>query len=225
MSPLTFVGDVPKNTIVYLPGSEEGVSVEELAERRQFRRVTIRPQAKGFLEVEAMSVAVEVEVNEEGEEEKYAQWRLIVTRDLGSGDIKYSLSNSEDPMRRLAYMQRQRYWIERNIQDAKTSCGMAQYQVRGWKAWHHHMALVMLAMLFLFQERVIHSEELPLLSCQDIVNILDHGLIQSQQNQEMKLDAMRTRHRQTQAEISRHPGKAVKIRSGALHLNIPPLTK
>jgi len=33
---------------------------------------------------------------------------------------------------------------------------MADYQTRGWLAWHHHMVLVMLALLFLMQERM-HS--------------------------------------------------------------------
>src|SRR5664280_1878509 len=31
----------------------------------------------------------------------------------------------------------------------KGNCGMAEYMVRNWNAWHHHMALVMLAMLIL----------------------------------------------------------------------------
>ncbi len=38
----------------------------------------------------------------------------------------------------------QRYFIESAFEDAKQEAGMSQYQVRGWLAWHHHMALVML---------------------------------------------------------------------------------
>jgi len=49
----------------------------------------------------------------------------------------------------LAKMQSSRYWVERAFQDAKGYCGMAEYMVRNWNAWHHHMALVMLAMLIL----------------------------------------------------------------------------
>jgi hypothetical protein len=43
-------------------------------------------------------------------------------------------------------MQRQRYWVERCFEDGKGQCGMADYQVRLWNAWHHHMAMVMMAM-------------------------------------------------------------------------------
>ena len=56
----------------------------------------------------------------------------------------------------MVYAQRQRYWVERSFEDAKGQCGMADYQVQKWSAWHHHMALVMMAMLFMLEERVIH---------------------------------------------------------------------
>jgi SRSO17 transposase len=45
-------------------------------------------------------------------------------------------------------------WVERSFQDAKTSCGMSDYQARGWRSWHHHMALVMMAMLFMLEQRI-----------------------------------------------------------------------
>ena len=46
--------------------------------------------------------------------------------------------------------------VERNFRNGKSEVGMADYQTRGWLAWHHHMVLVMLALLFLTQERM-HS--------------------------------------------------------------------
>ena len=57
-------------------------------------------------------------------------------------------------------MQRQRYWVERVFEDAKSECGMADYQVRKWQAWHHHMALVMMAMLFMLTERMRHLDHI-----------------------------------------------------------------
>jgi len=70
----------------------------------------------------------------------------------------YALSNApadEDP-RILIGDGLGRNVVERNFRDAKSEVGMGDYQTRGWLAWHHHMALVMLAMLFLMQERM-HS--------------------------------------------------------------------
>ena len=48
-----------------------------------------------------------------------------------------------------AYIQAQRFFIEHSFREAKSECGMADYQVRRWDTWHHHMALVMLGTLFL----------------------------------------------------------------------------
>ena len=68
----------------------------------------------------------------------------------------YALSNDppdEDP-RLLVADGVGRNVVERNFRDSKSEVGMADYQTRGWLAWHHHMALVMLAMLFLTQDRM-----------------------------------------------------------------------
>ncbi len=71
-------------------------------------------------------------------------------------------------MQQLAQMQGQRFWIERAFEDGKSESGMADYQARKWRSWHHHMALVAMAMLFMVEERELHREEIPLLSCNDI---------------------------------------------------------
>jgi SRSO17 transposase len=49
---------------------------------------------------------------------------------------------------------------------------MADCQARKWSAWHHHTALVMMAMLFLLRERRRHEGALPLLSCADVEELL-----------------------------------------------------
>jgi len=88
----------------------------------------------------------------DGEEQFAQRWRRIVRREEDSPKkIKYSLSNASEEVFiiRLACMQAQRYCIEGNFQDGKTYCGMGDYQVRGWYGWHHHMAMVLMAMQFL----------------------------------------------------------------------------
>ena len=45
-------------------------------------------------------------------------------------------------------MQAARFSIEHAFREAKDCLEIAQYQVRRWNGWHHHMALVMLAMTF-----------------------------------------------------------------------------
>ena len=38
--------------------------------------------------------------------------------------------------------------VEEFFEDGKSYLGMAQYETRSWVGWHHHMALVGLAHLF-----------------------------------------------------------------------------
>ncbi len=53
---------------------------------------------------------------------------------------------------------------------------MHQYQVRSYKAWCHHIALTMMAMLML-QTRIEMQDDLPLLSCPDVKLVLARTLL------------------------------------------------
>lgn len=99
-------------------------------------------------------------------------WLLISERSDGS--VKYSLSNADRSIgfEALAGRQGQRYFVERCFQDGKSYLGMAEYETRGWPAWHHHMAMVGLAMYFTLLEREALKKETPLLSVRDIVELI-----------------------------------------------------
>ena len=73
-------------------------------------------------------------------------------------------------------MQGQRYWVERAFEDAKGECGLADYQALGWRPWHHHVTMVMLAMLFIVEQRVAQQPGLELLTPRDIVEMLKETL-------------------------------------------------
>ena len=81
---------------------------------------------------------------------------LILRRNEGEKEIKYQFSNAsaDTSIKRLGQMSCSRYWIERIFQDAKGNAGMADYQVRSWTGWHHHMVMTMLAMLFIMEMQV-----------------------------------------------------------------------
>ena len=75
---------------------------------------------------------------------------LIIRQELDGSQTKYSFSNAEPSQpTRLAEWQARRYWVERALQDGKGLAGLDEYQVIGWRGWHHHMTMVLLAMLFL----------------------------------------------------------------------------
>jgi SRSO17 transposase len=134
-----------------------------------------------------------------------ARQRLLVARLEGDGTYKYSLSNAPEgtALERLAYMQGQRFWIEQAFADAKGSLGMAQYEVRGWTGWHHHMTLVCMAMLFTLRERIACKEDAPLLSVRDVVDLLDFYLPRQPRDEAGVIKRMKRRHEARNRDIER----------------------
>jgi len=89
--------------------------------------------------------------------------------------VKYQLCSApaDTSMLRLGQMSASRYWMERAIEDAKGEAGIADYEVRGWRGWHHHMTMTLLAMLFLLELSLYWQEKAPLLTVQDVREILE----------------------------------------------------
>ena len=141
-----------------------------------------------------------------------ARSRLLIVRQEEDGSFKYSLSNAPATTRweRLAYMQAQRFWIERGFQDAKSELGMAQYEVRGWRGWHHHMTLVCLAMLFILKERVLAAEHTPLLSARDIVELLAFYLPRRHRREEEVFRCLQARHELRRRDMIRRKKRSRK---------------
>ena len=88
--------------------------------------------------------------------------------------VKYSLSHAEPEIgfEELARRQGQRYFVERTFQEGKSHLGMADYEARGWRSGHQHMAMVGLARYFTWLEREALKEAVPLLSVRDIVELM-----------------------------------------------------
>ena len=120
-----------------------------------------------------------------------------------AGKTSWTLSNApaDTQPAQIVAMACARYFIERGFQDAKTSLGLADYQTRGWLAWHHHMALVMLAMQFQLHERMLHAQAHPLLSTADVVELLRHQLPAAAVTPESVTAQLQHRHRKRQNSI------------------------
>ena len=100
---------------------------------------------------------------------------LIIREDLKSGEVKYQYSNApaDTSIDRLAEMSGSRYWIERTFEDGKGIAGLADYQVRNWTGWHHHMTMTILAMLYLLLLTLQLGEKAEFLTVQDAKEILE----------------------------------------------------
>lgn len=176
----------------------ESVRVDGLAKELtpdDWERVVVRKTTSGPLVVDIHRRQVWVW---DGGEEQARAWQLVIRRDRTvAEEIKYCLTN--DPAATstvtLARMEAQRFWIERAFEDGKSEVSMADYQVRGWVAWHHHMALVLMAMLFMTRYRMLLSTTVPLLSCHDIRMLLAHFLPRGNATTADVLAQMERRHR------------------------------
>ncbi len=190
-----------------LKTTQKPISVSAWVKQRPkdaWKLVTVRHSSKGFIKVWALTGRVWLW---DGKEHHAHQWHLIVTRDRNSkNSLKYSLSNADEDISidRLAFMQRQRFFVERAIEDAKSTCGMADYQVRGWTGWHHHMAMVMLALLFMLKMKVKYGEAYELLSSNDIRELLYHFLPKRAISKQEVLRQMQVRHKKRQNAILHH---------------------
>ena len=76
---------------------------------------------------------------------------LVLRRNLLSGELKTYLSNApiDTPLATLVRLSGMRWPIETCFEDGKQYVGMGDYEVRGWRGWHHHMTLCILAHFFL----------------------------------------------------------------------------
>ena len=163
--------------------------------------VAVRDTTQGMLNVDVLHARVWLW---DSKEEQPHLWHLIVRRESDSKNtLKYSLSNApaNTSVKRLAFMQGQRYFVERSFEDAKSSCGMADYQVRGWTGWHHHMVMVMLAMLFMLKIKVQYNETCDLISSNDICELLYHFLPKRAITTDEVLRQMKIRHRKRRNAI------------------------
>jgi SRSO17 transposase len=193
---LTFMGDVHCDQYIWTADPMADKSAKRMRAdawvaaqgAEAWRRIEMRHGTKGPMEVE--SLRGRVWLYQKGDEHAY-EWHLIVTRQPNR--LKYSLSNAapDTPLERLAYMQGQRYFVERALEDAKQQGGFGEYQVRGWRGWHHHTALVMMAMLFLTRERLEIGE--PVLTAADVQMMLVHYLPRRNRTHEDLIDLLRRR--------------------------------
>ena len=161
----------------------------------------LRDSTKGVIEVEVLPARVWVW---DGQEAQARCWHLVVRRDRATRrEYKYALSNAsaDTSWQVLAQRQGQRSWVERTFEDATGEVGLTDYQVRGWRGWHHHAALVMMAMLFLLQERQAVRSEQPLLSCADVVRLLGYARPRRDVTEAEILAQLKQRHVQRQASI------------------------
>lgn len=244
-----FMGDVNKSKRVWLAQPQlEGPESRESSRGRPRKHARLHPnnQAKEMT-VESIVRALGEEDFEEisfrkGEKgavcgrfwmrevwhwekgEEVARKRLLLVRKDADDSLKYSLTNlpSGKPLAYYARIQGQRYWIEHAFHEAKSQLGMAQYQVRVWQGWHHHMALVSMALWFTTRYKGEMKKETPLLSVRDITELLAFYLPRRDRDEAEIHERIKIRHRKREEDRERRKRKKTGLPKRKKS-NVPPI--
>lgn len=192
---LNFIVDVPEGHLIYLepfqmripktksnrgrPASiakpnKESISIKRYAQqlkKSDFVEVKVRHGSDGILKAKYHRVIVFILNPKTNRKMKLT---LLVRRD-NDGKTYYCLTNFDQStsLQSLAYYQSKRYFIERSFQDGKKNIGMRQYECRSSKAWHRHIALCMLALLFIQHEKIyLYKNAETYISSEDVKKVI-----------------------------------------------------
>jgi len=196
-----------------LPVSDQsGIRVEEYVRRlhkKEFTEVRIRRTTKGWLTALVHVASIWV-WDKKAADLNPIQQTLVIRKPMSKADkTKYSLSNiakEDQSLEEFAFMQAQRFWIERCFRDDSHDLGMSDYQVRTFRGFNNHMALTCVAMEYILIERFKNSLEAPLLSANDI-RLLIAKEIRAKENyvcENQRIEQLQKRHRQRQKDIDRY---------------------
>ncbi|MEZ4732395.1 MAG: transposase [Caldilineaceae bacterium] len=169
---LEFYADVPANTKVYLSEPSIGVPqnrrgpkatkaqvlspqayrVEQLRDHPSvlWQTLTIRPTERGWLVADFARLPV---WTVQDDLTITHQWLLM--RRQGH-KVSYTFSNAslDIPLQTMALRKSQRYFIERDHQEAKSDFGWDEIQTTTFLAWEHQLVFTILAQWFITQTRL-----------------------------------------------------------------------
>lgn len=179
---ITFTGDIPKTTMVYteafqmrIPKKEgtrgktptvpkpnkEAIRVDKYIlglSKSDWKLMTIRTESKGE-NLKAYFHKKTVYILDPRTQRKQKLTLLIRKEIVNKSEpeiVKYSLCYDKEELTigQWAYRQCKRYFIEKSFKEAKQELGMKDYQVRSETGFLKHMAMVMLAQLFINTQKL-----------------------------------------------------------------------
>jgi SRSO17 transposase len=118
--------------------------------------INVRDGAKGPLVVEAIQrrVVARTHRRQEGHQEMLVIVRYRDRDNTAVVKTDYYLSNAspDTALEEFTRVAKAEHRIEECLRRAKSEAGLADYEVRNWKGWHHHQTLSLIATWFLVTE-------------------------------------------------------------------------
>jgi len=117
-------------------------------------KINVRDADKGPLEVEVATCRVRAKISQRAM--KYDE-TLVIIRSLDEEgatkhDFYFSDAPRETTLKEFARVALSAHRVEEAIKRGKSEAGLADYEVRTWRGWHHHQTLSLIATWFLTRE-------------------------------------------------------------------------
>lgn len=135
---------------------------------------------------------------------------LILCRKVGGGvegaPLRAFLSNApvETSLDVFVRVWRLRWTVERAFEECKGELGMDEYQVRGWRGWHHHMTMTFLSHHFLVKMRLRLGEKAPALTVPQVREMLNVVLPRREFDEAGVLELVKYRQQRNYAAYRSH---------------------
>jgi SRSO17 transposase len=150
-------------TLLRRDKNHQPVSAKELAMNlrpEDWSNVSWREGSAGKMRSRFAAVRVRPAHRDERRSEPHPEeWLLIEWPQTESEPLKYWLSSLPEnlSLKRLVYLAKHRWIIERDYLELKQELGLGHYEGRGWRGFHHHATLCTAAYGFLVAERTRFS--------------------------------------------------------------------
>jgi len=136
------------------------LAIKVLAKDLEYRRVTWREGTKGMQSGRFAAVRVRpAPEHTKGRAPSEPLWLVAQWSDEDNAPWKFWLSNlpASTSVRRLVWLAKLRWRVERDYQDLKGEVGLDHYEGRTWRGFHHHATLCSLAHAFLAIQKAFFS--------------------------------------------------------------------
>jgi SRSO17 transposase len=159
LPPKQWTGKGPKATLARRDQTHQPVTVKQLAQElpeSAWREVAWREGSKETLRSRFAALQVRPAYGDDRKGDvQPEQWLLIEWPEQVLEPTGYWLARLPVTisLKRLVGISKHRWVIERDYQELKSELGLAQYEGRNWRGFHHHVTLCIAAYGFLIAER------------------------------------------------------------------------
>jgi SRSO17 transposase len=149
-------GGRPRTRPRLAEGATRPVSLKDLAAGTRLRKVTWREGTKGKLSGHFAWLRVWPGGGWATGECAGAEAIWLLIERQGDGKLKYAFSDLPPETTRLRAVRlwKTRWPVEQGYQQMKEELGLAHFEGRSWRGFHHHVCLVMMAYGFLVLEQL-----------------------------------------------------------------------